>query len=245
MPATMTEPAVHLSIVAPAYNEADALPDLLAESVAAGEAVGEPFEVVIANDCSTDRTGEVLDRLRSQYPQLRVLDLAFNSGQSAALDAALRSARGRYIATLDADGQNDPADIPRLLAEVVDDRCDLINGWRKDRQDTGFRRLVSRYGNAFRNAVTREALHDSGCGLKVFRAECIERLKLFDGGHRFFATLVRMDGWRVKETPVHHRRRTTGVAKYGFLDRLPKVLRDAFGVRWLQGKTTPWRATER
>lgn len=242
----MTKPAdICLSIVAPAYNEADALPELVRECLAAGRALGEPFEIVLANDCSTDNTSAVLDALRRDHPELRVLDMQFNSGQSAALDAALRAARGRFLATLDADGQNDPADIPRLLAEVLEDRTDLVNGWRSDRQDTGFRRLVSKYGNAFRNAVTRESLHDSGCGLKVFRRECIERLRLFDGGHRFFATLVRMDGWRVAEMPVHHRPRTTGVAKYGFLDRLPKVLRDAFGVRWLQDKTTPWRASER
>lgn len=241
----MSETDIYLSIVAPAYNEVGNIAAFVAECAAAGRSLGKPFEIVVANDCSTDGTGEKLDELLRQYPELRVLDLEKNSGQSAALDAALRAARGRFLATLDADLQNDPADIPRLLGMVERGECDFVNGWRRNRQDTGFRRLVSKYGNAFRNRVTRETIHDSGCGLKVFRRACIERMRLFHGGHRFFATLVRMDGWRIAETVVNHRPRTAGTAKYGFFDRFFKVLRDAFGVRWLEDKTVVWRARER
>jgi dolichol-phosphate mannosyltransferase len=236
---------VQLSIVAPAYNEVENMPRFVSECAAAGRSAGVSFEIVLANDRSTDGTSEKLSELMGEYPELRVLDMEKNSGQSAALDAAMRAARGRFIATLDADCQNDPADIPRLLAMIQRDECDCVNGWRKNRRDTGLRRLVSKYGNAFRNRVTRESIHDSGCGLKVFRRECIERMRLFNGGHRFFATLVRMDGWRVTEVVVNHRPRTAGVAKYGFFDRFFKVIRDAFGVRWLQDKTTVWRAIER
>jgi dolichol-phosphate mannosyltransferase len=243
----MNESDMYLSIVAPAYNEVENMPAFVAECAAAGKAVGrnKKFEIVIANDCSTDGTGEKLDELMRTCPELRVLDMQKNSGQSAALDAAMRAAKGTFIATLDADLQNDPADIPRLLEMIERDECDYVNGWRKNRQDTGIRRLVSKYGNAFRNKVTRESIHDSGCGLKVFRRECIERMRLFNGGHRFFATLVRMDGWRTAETVVNHRPRTAGVAKYGILDRVFKVIRDAFAVRWLEDKTTVWRAKER
>jgi glycosyltransferase involved in cell wall biosynthesis len=237
--------AIHLSIVAPAYNEAENLPQLVAESIEAGRAVGEPFEVVITNDASTDGTDEVLDHLRAEHTALRVVDLLANAGQSAALDAAIRAARGQYIATLDADCQNDPADIPQLLKLITAGELDLVNGWRADRQDAGWRLIVSKYGNGFRNWMTRETIHDSGCGLKVFRAECYARVRMFHGYHRFFATLVRMDGWRVGEARVNHRARTRGVAKYGFFDRFFKVLRDAVAVRWMQDKTVLYQTCER
>ncbi|MCD4823731.1 MAG: glycosyltransferase [Phycisphaerae bacterium] len=236
---------VHLSIVAPAFNEAENLPQLVDESAQAGRAVGKSWEIIIANDDSDDETSKVLDRLRAEVPQLRVLDMQKRSGQTAALDAALRAARGKYIATLDADLQNDPADIPRLLKLIEFAQCDYVNGWRKDRKDQGWRLIVSKYGNAFRNRVTRETIHDSGCGLKVFRRECISRMKLFNGGHRFFVSLVRMEGYRVMEAEVHHRPRTAGVAKYGFLDRFFKVIRDAFAIRWMQNKIVLWEAKER
>lgn len=232
-------------MVAPAYNEAENLPQLVAECVEAGRALEKPFEIIIVNDASTDETHAVLDELAAVIPSLRVLDMRTNSGQSAALAAALLAARGTYIATLDADCQNDPRDIPRLLEPIEADETDYVNGWRKQRKDQGWRLFVSKYGNKFRNAVTREIIRDSGCGLKVFRRECVERIKLFDGGHRFFVSLVRMEGYRVMEMEVTHRPRVAGVAKYGFLDRLPKVIRDAFAVRWMQNKTTPWQAAER
>jgi glycosyltransferase involved in cell wall biosynthesis len=236
---------IFLSIVAPAFNEAENLPQLIRESAEAGDAIGEKYEIIIVNDASTDGTSGVLDRMLDDFQQLRVLDMSRRSGQTAALDAGLRAACGKYIATLDSDLQNDPRDIPDLLEPVVRDECDLVNGWRKDRQDTSFRRLVSRHGNAYRNWMTRETIRDSGCGLKVFRRECIERMKLFDGGHRFFATLVRMDGWRVDEMEVSHRPRVAGRGKYGFFDRFFKVLRDAVAVRWMQDRIVVWRAGER
>jgi glycosyltransferase involved in cell wall biosynthesis len=236
---------IYLSIVAPAYNEAENLPQLIDESRQAGQATGKSWEIIIVNDCSTDNTAEVLDRLMGEVPQLRVLDMQKNSGQSAGLDAAMRAARGKYIATLDSDLQNDPRDIPKLLEPLENDECDYVNGWRASRKDKGWRLIVSKYGNKFRNFITRESIHDSGCGLKVFRRECIERMRLFHGGHRFFVSLVRMDGWRVTEMVVNHRPRTAGVAKYGFFDRVFKVIKDAFVVRWMENKTTVWRASER
>ncbi len=240
-----TDKPVYLSIVAPAYNEAENLPQLVAESLEAGRATGEPFEIVIANDASTDGTSEVLDDLLSETPELRVIDMVQNSGQSAALDAAIRAARGQYIATLDADCQNDPRDIPDLLSKIEAGECDFVNGWRADRQDAGWRLVVSKHGNRFRNWMTRETIHDSGCGLKVFRAECYRRVRMFHGYHRFFATLIRMDGWRIAEARVNHRPRTRGVAKYGFFDRFFKVLRDAVAVRWMQDKTVLYDTVER
>jgi len=240
------EPAgLYLSIVAPAYNEVENLPQLVAESLQAGREIGKDFEIILADDCSDDGTCEALDALRKTTPELRVLDMKKRSGQSSALAATLFAARGKFIATLDADLQNDPRDIPRLLKSIEKDECDCINGWRKDRKDAGWRLLVSKWGNRLRNKLTRETIHDSGCGLKVFRRECIERMRLFNGGHRFFSTLVRMDGWRVEEVVVHHRPRIAGVAKYGFWDRFFVVLRDALAVRWMQSRTVNWKSAER
>ena len=236
---------IFISIVAPAFNEAENLPQFIDESVKAGQALGKDFEIIIANDDSDDETPAVLDKLMAEVPQLRVLDMKKRSGQTAALDATLRAAKGKYIATLDADLQNDPADIPKLVEILEADKADYVNGWRRSRKDKGWRLLVSKYGNKFRNYVTRETICDSGCGLKVFRRECVDRMKLFNGGHRFFATLVRMEGYRVTEVEVNHRPRTAGVAKYGFLDRFFKVIRDAFAVRWMQDKIVLWQAEER
>ena len=239
-----TDNPVYLSVVAPAYDEAENLPQLVAEiSEALGEMDGT-WEIVIANDDSSDGTPQVLRELMGEQPQLRVLSLRRRSGQTAALDAALRAARGRFIATLDSDLQNDPRDIPRLLELVASDRCDMVNGWRKDRKDPRLRLISTKLGNAVRNWLTHEKIRDSGCGLKVFRRECIERVKLFNGTHRFFATLVRMEGYRVMEVPVHHRPRVAGKAKYGFWNRLFKVLRDAVAVRWMRSRTVLYQAEE-
>ncbi len=233
-----------LSIVAPAYNEVENIDAFVDECLQAGRETGGRFEILVADDASTDGTRERLRRRMAEVPELRVLEMVENSGQSAALEACLRAAAGRYIATLDADLQNDPADIPRLVKILQSGAADYINGWRKNRQDAGWRLLVSKYGNAFRNWVTRESIHDSGCGLKVFRRECIERVKLFNGSHRFFVSLVRMEGWRIREEVVNHRPRTAGVAKYGFFDRFFKVLRDAFAVRWMQNHVVTWKSRE-
>jgi len=230
------EDEVYLSVVTAVYNEADNLPTLLAEIAAALRDCFFPWEVVVVNDGSTDDSPAVLRQLLGEYPQLRVLSLRQRSGQTAALDAGLRRARGRYIATLDADLQNDPADIPALLAVVEAGRCDLANGWRKERCDPWLRRISTRIANAVRNYLTRECIHDSACGLKVFRRECIADIKLFTGLHRFLPTLVKLEGYRVEEFPVHHRPRTAGKAKYGVWNRLFRALRDTFAVRWMQAR---------
>ncbi len=236
--------SIHLSIVAPAYNEADNLPALIREMVAAGEAVGKPYEIVIADDASTDDSLRILSELQARVPTLRVLRLRENRGQSAALHAALLAARGRFVATLDSDLQNDPADIPALLKIVEAGECDLLQGWRQSRQDTGLRRFVSKYGNRVRRWLTGDKIHDSGCGLKVFRRECVDGLKVFNGMHRYFATLVRIDGFRVDERVVNHRPRTAGVAKYGFWNRIGRVMLDLLALRWMQMRAVRYQAQE-
>lgn len=239
-----SERRLYLSIIAPAHNERDNLPRLLEEITAALATFEHPWEVIITDDASTDDTTSVLGDLRKKWPQLRVLSLQPRSGQTAAVDAGLRHARGAFIATLDADLQNDPADIPRLLDVLTARSCDFVNGWRADRHDPWVRLVSTRVANRVRNWLTHEQIHDSGCGLRVFRRECIERLKLFNGMHRFLPTLVKMEGYRVIEVPVNHRPRTAGRAKYGVLNRVFKALRDAFAVRWMQQRIVRYECHE-
>jgi len=237
---------LYLSVVAPAHNEADNLPRLLDEIAAALAKLEQRWEVIITDDASTDGTAAVLRDLRKKYPPLRVLSMRQRSGQTAAVDAGLRRARGVFIATLDADLQNDPADIPRLLEmlQAQPQQCGFVNGWRADRHDPWIRLVSTRIANRVRNWLTHEQIHDSGCGLRVFRRECIERLKLFNGMHRFLPTLVKMEGYQVIEVPVNHRPRTAGQAKYGVLNRVFKALRDAFAVRWMQQRMLHYECHE-
>jgi dolichol-phosphate mannosyltransferase len=235
---------VHLSVVAPAYNEADNLPRLVEETVSALASLPKKWELLIVNDASTDNSLSLLGQLKPKYPQLRVLSLQQRSGQTAALEAGLRQARGAFIAMLDADLQNDPSDIPRMLEVLYCQPFDLVNGWRSDRRDPWLRRVSTHIANGTRNWLTHEQIHDSACGLKVFRRECIARLKLFNGLHRFLPTLVKMEGYRVIELPVNHRPRVAGKAKYGVLNRVFKGLRDCFAIRWMQRRNLRYECRE-
>jgi dolichol-phosphate mannosyltransferase len=235
---------VHLSVIAPAHNEAENLLRLVEETASALSSLRQTWEILIVNDASTDNSLQLLRQLKQKYPQLRVLSLPQRSGQTAALDAGLRQARGIFLATLDADLQNDPADIPRLLEVLYSQPFDLVNGWRSDRRDPWLRRVSTRIANATRNWLTHEQIHDSACGLKVFRRECLERLKLFNGLHRFLPTLVKMEGYRVIEVPVNHRPRVAGKAKYGVLNRVFKSLRDCFAIRWMQRRALRYECQE-
>lgn len=238
------DPAVLVSVVAPAYNEAENLAELVREVREAMPAVEATWEMVIANDGSTDHSAEVLRQCMAETPELRVVNMVKNSGQTAALDAAMRSARGVFLAMLDADRQNDPAEIPRLLSMIRDGQADMVNGWRAERNDPWMRLVSTKIANGVRNWLTSETIHDSACGLKVMRRQCIERLKLFNGMHRFLPTLVRMEGYTVIEVPVKHRPRVAGVAKYGVMNRVFRALRDTFAIRWMRSRLVRWEARE-
>ena len=235
---------VYLSVVAPAYNEAGNLAQLVEEISATTSGMGRAAETIIVNDGSTDETTDVLRRLMARFPRLRVLDMKERSGQTAALDAGLRVAKGQFIATLDADLQNDPADLPAMLERLEARRCDMVNGWRRRRQDPWIRRVSTRVANAVRNKLTGEDIRDSACGMKVFRRECLTPLRLFRGMHRFLPTLVKLDGFRVLEMPVSHRSRVAGEAKYGIANRLFRALRDTFAVRWMQSRNLRYECEE-
>lgn len=235
-------PAPGLSIVVPVRDEEDSLEPLHRELDAALAGVAGGVELIFVDDGSRDASRARLRALAAKDPRVRVLALDGNHGQSAALDAGFRAARGAVVVTLDADGQNDPADIPRLLAHLG--RADVVNGVRVGRRDDWLRRASSRIANGFRNAVTRETVTDVGCSLRAMRAEPLRRVKLWRGAHRFLPTLLRLEGARVVEIPVSHRPRRHGRSKYGVRDRLFAGLADVFGVRWARSRALRYEARE-
>jgi len=229
---TAVDDAPALSLVVPAYDEAANLPELVREIRAALGSVAGGWELLVVDDGSTDGTLEVLRGLRREDGRIRLFHHERNAGQSAALATGFRKARGRILVTLDADLQNDPADIPRLLAKL-DEGWDAVSGVRVDRHDDWVRRVSSRIANAVRNWATDESVTDVGCSLKAYRRAYLEDLPLFTGMHRFLPTLVRWNGARLTEIPVSHRPRLHGVAKYGIGNRLFRALDDLFAVRWM------------
>ncbi len=225
----------HLSVVVPVYDEVDSLTPLHRELDAALASVSGGVEIVFVDDGSGDGSLEVLREIARKDERVRVLAMGDNRGQSAALDAGFRAARGAWIATLDADLQNDPADLPRLLDHR--DGCDVVNGVRVDRRDDWLRILSSRIANAVRNRVTGETVSDVGCSLRVMRGSLVRRIKLYRGLHRFLPTLLRMEGARIVEIPVSHRPRRFGRSKYGIRNRLGQALVDLLVVRWMQRRS--------
>ena len=235
---------MYLSVVSPAYNESENLTQLVKEVSSALTPLEKNWEFIVVNDASEDNSLNILRQMQAEYPQLRVLSLCRRSGQTAALDAGLRHARGNIIAMLDADLQNDPQDIARMLPLIETGQCDLASGWRRDRNDPWLRLVSTRIANRVRNWLTREQVHDSASGLKMLRCECIAHIKLFHGMHRFLPTLVKLEGYRVMEVPIRHRPRYAGQAKYGVWNRVFKALRDTFAVRWMQSRQLHYEIAE-
>ena len=234
--------APYLSLVIPAFNEQENVEALLSRVGAALALTQKAFEVVIVDDGSTDRTPQLLDQALAKYPWLRVLRLKGNHGQSAAFDAGFKAARGDVIATIDADLQNDPEEIPRLLPLL--DGHDMIAGWRQKRNDTWLRRMQSKIANKIRNWISEETIHDSACSLKLYRRHCVEGLQLYKGMHRFMPTLVKMRGYTVREEPVKHSPRFAGTAKYGLRNRAWRAFVDLLAVRWMKNRYIRYEAAE-
>jgi glycosyltransferase involved in cell wall biosynthesis len=223
---------VDLTLVIPVYNERDNLEPLMREIGASLAGALWRYEVLMVDDGSSDGTEEVLRRLAAAHPELRVVRFARNAGQTAAMDAGFRRARGRVVVTLDADLQNDPADIPRLVREL--EGWDAVVGVRAVRRDSLVRRVSSRIANYVRNRLSDETITDTGCSLKAYRKEALDRLKLYRGMHRFLPTLLKMEGYRVRELPVGHRARAHGDSKYGIGNRLVPSFVDLLAVRWMK-----------
>jgi dolichol-phosphate mannosyltransferase len=223
-----------LSVVVPVFNEQGNIPPLLAEIAAALRGRAD-FEIVYVDDASKDDSLAVLIRAKTLYPELRVIRHAQQSGQSAAIRNGVKAARGAWIATLDGDGQNDPADIPKLIALRAEAPATikLFAGWRVNRQDSGSKRWASRWANAIRARLLRDDTPDTGCGIKLFERAAFLDLPYFDHMHRYLPALMQRAGWRVKSVPVNHRPRGSGASKYNNLNRALVGIADLRGVSWL------------
>jgi dolichol-phosphate mannosyltransferase len=236
--------APDLSVVFPVFNEEENVPILLEEIATALRGQPWSYEMIAVDDGSVDRSLEVLRQSKKKYPNLRVLTFEKNSGQTAALDAGWRAAKGTYVVSLDADLQNDPADIPRMMRLLEQSHSDMIIGVRVNRQDTFARKMQSRIGNGVRNWITGDQITDTGCSLKLVKRSAIERVALYTGMHRFLPTLVRMQGHKVIETPVNHRPRKFGVSKYGAMNRAMRGLVDCFAVRWMSKRALTYKVKD-
>jgi glycosyltransferase involved in cell wall biosynthesis len=222
--------AIELSLVAPVYDEQANLEPLHAEIA---RALGERrWELILVDDGSRDGSPGIIRALADRDPRVRGALLERNCGQTTALAVGIRMARGAWIATLDADLQNDPADLPAMLERLAG--ADAVVGYRVERHDPWLRRASSRIANAVRNRLSGDRIRDTGCSLKVFRAEAIRAIPLFDGMHRFLPTLLRIHGFRVEEHPVSHRPRVAGVSKYGIRNRAGRGFLDLLAVRWMR-----------
>lgn len=231
---------LELSVVVPVFNEAENVLPLVAEIEAALGPSRTPFEIVFVDDGSRDDTPQRLAEARARFPRLRSVRLRRNCGQSTAIREGIKAARGRLIATLDGDGQNDPADIPRLLAAVPRGtaRPPLVAGLRRKRRDNWLRRVSSRIANSLRSRLLNDGTPDTGCSLKVFERQAFLELPFFDHMHRFLPALFRRQGIAVVMVDVNHRPRARGVSKYGVMNRLWVGIVDLIGVMWLQRRAT-------
>ncbi len=231
----MSEQNLRFSLVVPIYNEEENVTTLLDE-VAEVLMPHGPFEALLVDDGSRDRSRERMVEWKREHGAdwLRIVCLKVNSGQSAAVYGGVQQARGPLVATLDGDMQNDPRDLPDMVAMVESGQADAVVGVRRKRKDTWVRRASSRIGNAVRNCITGDKVADAACGIKVIRRSYFLRAPQFVGMHRFMATMVRYLGGTVIERDVNHRPRAAGTAKYGIGNRALRGLRDCFAVRWLR-----------
>jgi glycosyltransferase involved in cell wall biosynthesis len=235
---------IDLSIVLPVYNEEESLPVLWPEIRDALAPTGLRYEVIFVDDGSKDRSAEIVRAFTERDGRVRLVRLKANAGETAATDAGLKSARGRFVVTMDADLQNDPRDIPGMLAHL--DQWDAVTGWRVDRGsgDSWVRRVSSRIANRVRNALSEESIQDSGCTFRAFRRECLRDLVLYRGFHRFVPTLLRMRGYRVLEVAVNHRPRRFGQSKYGIGNRAARAFVDLLAVRWMKDRMLRYEIAE-
>lgn len=227
--------SLRLSVVIPAHNECKNIGALIDEVVDALSAVGA-FEIVVVDDASTDGTVDQVRAIQTRVPQLRLIRHARNCGQSAALMSGVRAARAAWIGTLDADGQNDPADLPLMLMHLEkrdDPDLKLIQGWRLGRRDPFAKRVASKIANAVRSSLLRDNTPDSGCGIRVVERRALLGVPAFDHMHRFIPALMSQRGWKVESFAVSHRPRMAGRSHYGLWDRLWVGIVDLVGVAWL------------
>ncbi len=229
---------VQVSVVIPVYNEQENLEPLIVELEQVLNRLSRPYEILCIDDKSTDGSLRTLEMLQSR-PYFRIIRHRINSGESAGQATGFYYARGEVIITMDADQQNDPADIPALLDAMGSDIA-AVCGVRRIREDDWIRRLSSRIANSFRNMITGDSITDAGCTFRALRRSALQELPVFNGLHRFLPTILRLQGYRVVEIPVNHRPRTRGTSKYGIGNRLFRGIVDCFAMRWLSRRSIRW-----
>ncbi len=230
-------------MVVPVFNERENLPILIPKLVEVLKALPFSYEMIFVDDGSSDGSRRILKEMASQYPSLRVLGFKENRGLSTALVAGMREARGEKIVTLDSDLQNDPKDIPILLEYL--DRYDMVTGWRREREDQWLKKISSKIANAVRNWLSDGNIQDSACTLRAFKKECVEKIPVFNGMHRFFSTLVKMEGYRIMEVPISHHPRKFGKSKFNIRNRMVRSFIDLLVVRWMKRRAIRYDIEER
>ncbi len=237
-----SEEIIDLSIVIPVYNEEENLEILTSETQQVMKKLGKSFEIVFVNDGSKDSSGEIIRKLACEHHEVKGIHLKKNYGQTAGFDAGFKKSRGSIIVTMDSDLQNDPRDIPLLLDHL--ENYDAVIGWREKRQDHIVKRVSSKIANWVRNKLSGDYIIDTGCSLKAFKSQCIRNIKLYDGMHRFFPTLLRMEGHKVLEIKVSHRPRLYGKTKYNIRNRILVGLEDLLAVRWMKKRKLDYEIKE-
>ncbi len=223
------------SIVIPVYNEAENIKPLLEEIEWVMNAYPNEWEVIFVDDGSKDTSQHILQQLILLKPHVRCIAFKKNYGQTSALAAGIRAAKGSWVISLDGDGQNDPRDIPLLIDICTKEQgVDLVSGIRQKRKDTWYKRLISKLANTFRQKVLKDKTQDTGCSLKIYRASCFTKIPLFRGMHRFLPALFQIEGFTTKEIVVHHRERKRGKSKYHLFNRGLSLLFDLFAVAWMR-----------
>lgn len=233
----MADEAPTISVVIPVYNEEENLEPLMDELFPVLNKTGAEFEVICVDDASTDNSFAVLQKLKNKYSQLRVFQHRLNCGESAGEATGFAKAQGEWIVTMDADQQNDPADIPALFEACQN--ADAVCGVRQKREDDLIKRISSRIANGFRNWTTKDVIADAGCTFRLLRREALREIPVFNGMHRFLPTLLRLQGFEVVEIPVNHRPRTRGESKYGIGNRMFRGLIDCLAILWFRRRCFP------
>jgi dolichol-phosphate mannosyltransferase len=230
---------IEYSLVIPLKNEEENIAELIAEIEPVMQSLNKPWELICIDDGSTDKTLEALKALKLKKPYLRIIAFDRNHGQSSAFDAGFKASCGQFVITLDGDRQNDPRDIPKLIA--LAGSHDLVAGWRAQRKDPLSKKITSRIANFVRSRICKDNIHDTGCSLKLYRKACLEQIKLFNGMHRFLPALFQIEGFRVIEVPVNHRERVKGKTKYNFFNRSFNTIADMMVVRWMSQRALKYQ----